>query len=80
MDEPPGKRHNSRISSKNQITLPVAALDKAGLSSGDRVTIRVEGPGRILVEHSENPVDELAGVLTGVYRQDELEALRDEWR
>lgn len=74
------RRSTSKISAKNQITLPIAALDQAGLAKGDRVVIRVEGPGRILIEHSDNPVEELAGSLTGMYETNELDTLRDEWR
>jgi len=38
-----------RISSKNQVTLPVEMLERAGLSSGDDVVIEAEGPNRIVV-------------------------------
>lgn len=72
-------RGSSRISSKNQITIPVEALRAAGLKVGDRLTARADGAGRIVLERERDVVAELAGSLTGVYRPNELDELRGEW-
>lgn len=69
----------SRISSKNQVTLPVAALGAAGLHAGDRVRVDVVGPGELVLVREPDPVSEFAGRLTGVYGPDYLDELRDEW-
>jgi bifunctional DNA-binding transcriptional regulator/antitoxin component of YhaV-PrlF toxin-antitoxin module len=69
----------SRISSKNQITLPVEALVVAGLGSGDTLRVAVEGPGRLVLTRVADPVTGFAGNLTGVYGPNYLEDLRDEW-
>ena len=37
------------------------------------------GRGRVLLVRVEDPVERHAGALTGVYRPDELDELRDEW-
>lgn len=69
----------SRISSKNQITLPVAALGAAGLHAGDRVRVDVRGPGELVLIREPSPLAEYAGKLTGVYGPNYLDELRDEW-
>lgn len=74
------RRGASRISTKHQVTIPVAALREAGLEPGDRVLARAEGSGRVVLERDHDVLGEFAGVLTGTYERDELQQLRDEWR
>lgn len=74
------RRGGSRISAKNQITIPVEAMRGAGLEAGDRVVARADGTGRVVLERQDDVVAELAGALRGAYRPDELNRLRDEWR
>lgn len=69
----------SRVSSKNQITLPVAAMRAAGLEPGDEVTIRAEGVGEIVIVARTSRVRRHAGIANGIYRPEELDQLRDEW-
>lgn len=73
------QKHGSRISAKNQVTLPVAALGAAGLHAGDRVRIDVRGPGELVLVREQSPLLEFAGKLTGVYGPGYLNELRDEW-
>ena len=73
------ERGVTRISTKNQVTLPTDALATAGLSAGDRLRAHVHAPGQILLIRETDPVDELGGALTGVYPQGYLEELRREW-
>ncbi len=71
----------SRISRKNQVTLPVAELAAAGLDAGDEVQIRAAGPGRLEVVRSDDIVAEFAGICDAEdYPPGYLETLRDEWR
>lgn len=72
-------RRGSRISSKNQLTLPVDALGGAGLRAGDRVRVEVRGPGELLLVRVADPIDGYAGSLTGLYGPGYLDELRDEW-
>ena len=74
------RRGTSRISSKHQITIPADALRAAGLEAGERVVARADGPGRVVLQREVDVVDEFAGALRGVFRRDELDTLRDEWR
>ena len=68
-----------RVSSKNQVTLPVAAMRAAGLRPGDEVTVRPIGDGEVVVAASGSRVRRHAGIASGIYREGELEQLRDEW-
>jgi bifunctional DNA-binding transcriptional regulator/antitoxin component of YhaV-PrlF toxin-antitoxin module len=69
----------SRISRKNQVTLPIAALDAAGLKAGDHVRVEVTGPGELALVRELDPVTAFAGSLAGVYPAGYLDRLRDEW-
>lgn len=70
----------SRISSKNQVTLPVEQLRAAGLAAGDEIRIRAIGRGVLQVEAPESVVDRYAGVFDRcVYPDGYLQRLRDEW-
>lgn len=74
------RRGTSRISAKNQITIPADALRAAGLEAGERLVAHADGPGRVVLERESAILDEFAGALSGVYRRNELDELRDEWR
>ena len=74
------RRGVTRISTQNQVTLPTAALAKAGLSPGDRLRAHVQAPGQILLVRESDPIEEHAGALTGVYPKGYLEQFRREWR
>ena len=70
----------TRISTKNQTTLPVAVLDRAGLGAGDQVRVEAVGAGRILLTRATAASRRFAGCLTGVYGRGYLARLRREWR
>lgn len=67
------------VSSKNQVTIPVAALAAAHLAPGDQVQVRVEGDGRLVLERFVDPLDEFIGSAPGLSAATNLQALRDEW-
>jgi AbrB family looped-hinge helix DNA binding protein len=69
----------SRVSAKNQITLPVEAMRVAGLHPGDEVIVRPVGDGEVLVAARGSRVRRHAGIATAIYRPGELDGLRDEW-
>ncbi|MEA2371096.1 MAG: Antidote-toxin recognition MazE, bacterial antitoxin [Solirubrobacteraceae bacterium] len=68
-----------RVSSKNQVTLPVAAMRAAGLRAGEEVTIRPLGDGELMIAARGSRVRRHAGIATGIYEPGELDRLRDEW-
>lgn len=70
----------TRITSKNQATIPVSALREAGLKPGDRVKIDASGSGQLRITRAVDPIAKYAGALTGVYPKGYLRKLRSEWR
>jgi bifunctional DNA-binding transcriptional regulator/antitoxin component of YhaV-PrlF toxin-antitoxin module len=77
----PGRRRGyTRVSAKNQVTIPVDALARAGLHAGDRLRAEVRGPGEIALVREIDPLSRFSGALTDVYPAGELEEMRREWR
>ncbi|MPZ85879.1 MAG: AbrB/MazE/SpoVT family DNA-binding domain-containing protein [Actinophytocola sp.] len=70
----------SKISGKNQVTLPVETLHAAGLAAGDEVTIEAEGPDRIVVRRVRRGLDRALEVFDGLYEPGYLAGLRAEER
>jgi bifunctional DNA-binding transcriptional regulator/antitoxin component of YhaV-PrlF toxin-antitoxin module len=73
------RRGYTRVSAKHQVTLPVEALRRAGIRTGDTLRAEVRGPGEVVLVRDVDPVGQFAGALTGVYDPGELDELRDEW-
>jgi AbrB family looped-hinge helix DNA binding protein len=70
----------AKVSSKNQVTLPVEAMRAVGLHAGDEITVRPTLDGEILIAARGSRVRRHAGIATGIYKPHELDRLRDEWR
>ena len=73
------RRGYTRVSAKNQVTLPVEALQRAGIQTGDTLRAEVLAPGELLLVRDLDPIDRYAGSLTGAYAPGELDEMRDEW-
>ena len=74
------RRGTTRISVQNQVTLPVEALRKAGLHAGNELRVEGVGPGKLVLSRTDEPVEKLAGMFTGMYPKGYLKKLRREWR
>lgn len=57
----------ARISTKNQITIPVAALDEVGLHAGEQVTVEPAGDGELRIRRATTTFEDAFGTLTGAY-------------
>jgi AbrB family looped-hinge helix DNA binding protein len=57
----------ARISTKNQITIPVAALDEVGLHAGEQVTVEPAGDGELRIRRTTTTFEDAFGMLTGTY-------------
>ena len=73
------RRGYTRVSAKHQVTLPVDALQRAGIRTGDRLRAEVRGPGEVLLVREADPVQQFSGTLTDVYPVGVLDELRREW-
>jgi bifunctional DNA-binding transcriptional regulator/antitoxin component of YhaV-PrlF toxin-antitoxin module len=71
-------RGRTRISAKNQVTLPVDALRRSGLGTGDVVEVEATGRGEVVLRRVEDPIAKLAGSFK--YPKGYLDKLRSEWR
>jgi bifunctional DNA-binding transcriptional regulator/antitoxin component of YhaV-PrlF toxin-antitoxin module len=68
------------VSSKNQVTIPVEAMRAAGLRAGDEIVVRPVREGEIMLVTRGSRVRRHAGIATGIYKDGELDRLRDEWK
>ncbi|HEY4007157.1 MAG TPA: AbrB/MazE/SpoVT family DNA-binding domain-containing protein [Pseudonocardia sp.] len=78
------KQHRTtKVSRKNQVTLPVAALREAGVAPGDVLRVEVVSDGVFRLVRERDPWWELfeqaKGSDLGITTREELEELRDEW-
>ena len=74
-----GRTTTTRLSAKNQITLPVEIIRKAGFKVGDAINCTVNEVGKIELSPPENPILRLAGIAAGIYDDFDLRAERDSW-
>jgi AbrB family looped-hinge helix DNA binding protein len=68
----------ARISAKNQVTIPVAVLEEAGLRAGDHVVVEALEAGELRIRRGELGFERAFGVLTGTFPRDYLERLDQE--
>lgn len=70
----------TRISPKHQVTIPMSAVEAAGLKPGDTLSAEVTGPGRVVLTRQDGLLDQFSGALRshGGLRET-VGRLRDEW-
>ena len=69
----------TRVSAKNQVTLPIDALLVAGLGPGDTLMVEAKSTGEIILRREEAPLDKYIGSMDGMFPPNYLRDLRDEW-
>ncbi|AXK34159.1 AbrB/MazE/SpoVT family DNA-binding domain-containing protein [Streptomyces armeniacus] len=69
----------TKVTSKNQVTLPVAALRAAHLGIGDELRVEVQGDGRLVLIRDVDPVEQVVGAFAGLSAAADLEQERDAW-
>ena len=76
-----GRTSTSKLSSKNQLTVPVDILRSIGLTTGDEVEFSVNDAGFIEVKPviEENPIMRLVCIGTDIYKDFDLEKDRESW-
>lgn len=71
----------TRVSSKNQVTIPVGALNEAALKPGDVLRVEADGAGRIVLTRTDELLARYSGVIASEGRlRGAVDGLRDEWR
>jgi AbrB family looped-hinge helix DNA binding protein len=77
------RAHEAKLSSKNQITIPVAMLAAARIKAGDYLRVEVVGDGEIRLTRYHDPrlalLNEFIGSAPGISAAADLEELRNEW-
>lgn len=70
----------TKISSKHQVTIAKAPFEQAGFKSGDIVTVRAVGPGRVELTILDTLLDRYRGCIStsGRLRRD-IDEARGEW-
>jgi bifunctional DNA-binding transcriptional regulator/antitoxin component of YhaV-PrlF toxin-antitoxin module len=56
-----------RISTKHQVTVPVAILEEARLRAGDQVVVEALGEGEVRIRRGAVSFESAFGALTGSY-------------
>lgn len=79
-----GRSSTSRISAKNQVTIPVEILRAVNMKSGDTVKFINEGEGRMtLIKHEEpkwkSAMRELIGSEPGLAKRSDYKSEREAW-
>ena len=69
----------TRLSRKNQVTLPVEALRRAHIEPGDQLRVTVDEHGQLVLTPVADPLEELIGSAPGLSAATNLARLRDEW-
>ncbi len=64
-----------RISTKNQVTIPVAVLEEARLHAGDQVVVEAVEEGEVRIRRGAVNFEKAFGALTGAYPAGYLEQL-----
>jgi bifunctional DNA-binding transcriptional regulator/antitoxin component of YhaV-PrlF toxin-antitoxin module len=70
---------SSRISRKNQVTIPVAVMRVAHFEPGDLVRVVRAEPGVIELRRWQSRFAGVVGTLDGFEADVDLEASRDQW-
>jgi len=78
--QPRRRKGFTRISRKNQVTIPIDALAIAGVGPGDTLMVEAKSTGEIVLRREEDPLLRYIGAFDGLYKPGYLDELRDEWQ
>jgi len=77
----PRVKGHTKVSAKNQVTIPVDALRDAALQPGDVLRVQADGAGRVVLTRTDELVGRYSGTIaTGGRLRGAIDGLRDEWR
>lgn len=70
---------SSRVSRKNQITIPAAVLRATNVKPGDLLEVVAVGPGTIEFRRYRSRFSDVVGTLPGFEQDVDVEASRNQW-
>jgi bifunctional DNA-binding transcriptional regulator/antitoxin component of YhaV-PrlF toxin-antitoxin module len=70
---------SSRLSRKNQVTIPVAVLRTANIKPGDLLRVVPAAAGQIELRRWQSRFADVVGTLPGFESDVDVEASRDQW-
>lgn len=79
------RRGYTRLSQKNQVTIPAAVVAEVGLEPGAALRVEAQSgrivlvPERSLAERRREALRTYSGIFRGMYPPGYLDKLRDEW-
>lgn len=74
-------KNQTTVSSKHQVTIPLAAFRGANLEPGDVLKVEAEGVGRVILTRVDELLDRYSGCLqTDGALREQVKGLREEWR
>jgi bifunctional DNA-binding transcriptional regulator/antitoxin component of YhaV-PrlF toxin-antitoxin module len=74
-------KNRTTVSSKHQVTIPLAAFRGAQLEPGDVLKAEARGSGQVILTRVDELLDRYSGCLaTGGALREQVEGLREEWR
>jgi bifunctional DNA-binding transcriptional regulator/antitoxin component of YhaV-PrlF toxin-antitoxin module len=77
----PRVKGQTKVSTKNQVTIPVGALRDAGIRTGDVLRVEADGAGRLVLTQVDELLARYGGqVASGGRLGKAVEGLREEWR
>ena len=72
-----GRTTSSRLSAKNQVTVPIEIMRVAGFEVGDQIHFKVED-GKVVIEKDKPKISNLFGIGKGIYDNFDFEKERQE--
>lgn len=77
----PKVKGQTKVSAKNQVTIPVDALRDSGVRPGDVLRVEADGAGRLMLTRVEELLGRYGGsIASGGRLRQAVDGLRDEWR
>ena len=74
-----GRTRSSRVSSKNQVTIPVEILRQAGIAPNELVNFKFNKSGEIVISKEGSALESLFGALSGTYVDFDLRIAHPHW-
>jgi AbrB family looped-hinge helix DNA binding protein len=72
------RKLSGRLTTKSQVTIPLAAREALGLKPHDRVEFQIDGK-RLYIERAESVIDALYGIVEPLKRPEDWDEIENEF-